>query len=57
MGSLTEPDGGFTPDGIRLLRSVMTLLRPVFVEFQKRGHSLDEIAQQVHQAVDFVKRS
>jgi hypothetical protein len=57
MKSLLEPDGRFTPDGVRLIRDVMALLRPVFVEFHEKGYTLDEIAQQVHQAVDFVKRS
>jgi hypothetical protein len=57
MGSLLEPDGRFTPDGVRLIRDVMALLRPIFVEFREKGYNLDEIAQQVHQAVDLVKRS
>jgi hypothetical protein len=57
MGFLTEPDGKLTPDAVRLIREVMALLRPVFVEFQAKGYTRDEVAQQVHQAVDFVKRS
>jgi hypothetical protein len=57
MGSLLESDERFTPDGVRLIRDVMALLRPVVVEFQEKGYTLDEIAQQVHQAVTFIKRS
>ena len=57
MGSLLEPDGRMTHDAVRLIREVVALLQPVFAEFQGKGYTVDEIAQQVHQAVDFVKRS
>jgi hypothetical protein len=57
VGSLFEPEGRFTPDGLRLIREITALLRPVFKEFHEKGYSLDKIAQQAHQAVDFVKRS
>jgi hypothetical protein len=56
MGSLLEADGTFTPDEGQLIRKVMALLRPAFKEFLESGYTLDEIAEQVHQAVDFVKR-
>jgi hypothetical protein len=56
MGSLLETDGRFTPDGVELIQRVMGLLRPVFKEFLEMGYTLNEIAEQVHQAVDFVKR-
>ena len=56
MGSLLEPDGRFTPNGAELIRKVADLLRPVFKQFLEMGYTLDEIAEQVHQAVDFVKR-
>jgi hypothetical protein len=56
MRTLLDSDGRFTEDGVQLLRKVMALLRPVFSEFIEKGYTLDDIAQQVHQAVDFVKR-
>jgi hypothetical protein len=57
MGSLLETDGRFAPDGVQLIRKVMSLLRPVFSEFIQMGYTIDDIAQQVHDAVDYVKRA
>ena len=57
MGTLLEPDGNFTKDGVQLIQKVMGLLRPVFQEFLEKGYTLEQIAREVHQAVDFVKRA
>ncbi len=56
MRSLLESDGRFKPGGVQLIQRVVGLLRPVFKEFLDMGYTLDEIAEQVHQEVDFVKR-
>jgi hypothetical protein len=57
MKRLCEADGRFTEEGVLLLQKVMSLLRPVFSEFIEKGYDMSDVAQQVHQAVDFVKRA
>lgn len=57
MKTFLDGAGRHTTDGVTLLRRATALLGPVFEEYVKKGYPPDEIARQVHEAVDFIKRN
>ena len=57
MNAFLEPDGRYTEEGVLLLRSVVAVLQPIFSEYLAKGHPRQDIAERIHEAVEFVTRN
>jgi hypothetical protein len=57
MNAFLEPDGRYTEEGVLLLRSVVAVLQPIFSEYLAKGYHRQDIAERIHEVVDFVARN
>lgn len=57
MNAFLEPDGRYTDDGTVLLQKVVAALQPIFTEYLAKGFPRQDIADRLHEAVDFVQRN